>query len=256
MITLTFQTLVGVLSLVFGAVALQIGRKRYGLPEAHGVSWKVVGIAFVFGGIANCLYSVGAIWAFLSGPDSAAWAQYVRWSPTGNYARAFVKFVAGAALALAAIASIRSRLGDWKMLLLLSVGAYVLGGVLGWIEGTDRWSLHYTNLAIYEAVEVGALLSALLVGLLKNSMDRHLWIIVGLYTFRQVLNVLFWAAFAWITVDGAWTPHPSQVHIFGAIVYVAMIAVAARRLQLARRGVRVPSLAEPLMPSRASLLRL
>ena len=247
MVTLVLQCLVGVLALVFGVLAVRVARSQNDGSPWQRLNWTTVGAAFAMGGISNSLYNVAAVWAFMSGPSSIAWASYLRWSPAGNYAGALTKI----AMAVVLLA-ISLRASGWRQRHIAGtlLAAYGAGSLLGWMEGSHEESVHYTNLAAFDMIEAVVLLGALFVGLVRNSIDRLLWICVGLYAFRQVLNVLFLSAMSWIRVPGAWAPQPVHLQIFAMVGYLLMAVIAAHRLRLARRGVHVPGLLE--MPARTT----
>lgn len=251
MLTLLAQVAVAISALAFGCVALFVARRRDAFSEAQRTAWMLVGLGFTLGGISSVLQNIGAVWGYVGGPDSAAWAEFLRWAPAGNYGRTLLR-VAMACM-LAAVPFVRPRFtsGWWMAAVALYLGAILLGGIAGWSEGSLRHQIHYPNMATLETAEVVTLLSAAFVGLIWHSMDRLLWVAVLIYTFRQVLNVISWSSLAWIDAPGTWAVPTYYIHLYGVIGYGLMLLCAWRRLYWAKRGVRVPGLLESLDTARS-----
>lgn len=250
MLTLLTQVAVAVSALAFGCTALFVARRRNHFSEAQRAAWLLVGLGFTLGGVSSVLQNIGAVWAYMEGPDSAAWAMFLRWAPGGNYGRTLLRV--GMACMLVAIPFVRPRFTSrwWAAIVTVYLGVILLGGIAGWAEGPLQRGIHYPNMATLETVEVVTLLSAAFVGLMWHSMDRLLWVAVLIYTFRQVLNVLSWSSLAWLDVPGAWAIPTYYIHLYGVVGYGLMLLCAWRRLYWAKRDVRVPGLLEALGTAR------
>lgn len=245
MITVTCQLVVGLLAVVFGLSALQVADLERRSSALQRMSWKVAGAGFVLGGASGTVMNVWAAWAFLAGPGSAVWNEYLRWAPSWNHGGAFLKACLGCALVVAAVGRREPGPGFLRRTLAVLVAALFAGGVAGWIEGPLDGSVHFTNAAIFETVELIAMFAALLTSLFRDSMDRLLWIALTIYTVRQALNAILWMALAWARVPGAWVPKPVTLQLFGIVSYGVMLALSYRRVTLARRRVPVGTLLEP-----------
>jgi hypothetical protein len=253
MLTILLQASVAILALAFGAAASVVARRMHECEGAHRLSWAVVAVGFVVGGISSIVQNAGAVWAFAAGPDSAAWTEFLRWAPAGNYGRTLLRVAL--AISLACVPAARYFRGQfWSMSAMLFGGAILAGAWIGVAEGSLKEGVHYPNLAILETLEVVTLLFALFLAATADSMDRLLWIGICVYVVRQALNVISWSAFAWVGVPGAWIPHPWHIHVYGVVGYGIMIGLALHRLRLARRGVQVSGLLELPAPRKFSTL--
>lgn len=244
MLTLWLQVAVSVLSVTFGIAALLIARGSHDFPEPHRKTWTTVALAFLLGGASNVMQNAGAVWAFIAGPASSVWAEYLLWAPVGNHSRAFLRVAMAAALLGVASIWIRARIQRRELLLLFG-GAMFTGALNGRGEGAISAGVHFSSVAVLNTIEVSVILPALFVGMVHSTMDRLLWAALGVYAVRQTLNVISFSALAWLDVPGTWTPHPAHAQAIGVACYVIMIGIAVHRLQLAQRGLAVPSLLEP-----------
>lgn len=92
-----------------------------------------------------------------------------------------------------------------------------------------------------------ALLGMLVLALSRNSMDRLLWLALSVHAVKQSFNAIWLLAASWFDLAGNWEPRPWTIQAQMALLGCLTLTIAARRYQLARRGVHVPSLLEPLM---------
>lgn len=245
MITIACQLVVGLLAVVFGLSALRVAEIERMGSALQRTSWKVAGAGFVLGGASGSVMNVWAAWAFFSGPGSTAWDEYIRWAPAWNHGGASLKACLGAVLTIAAVRRREPGPAFLRRSLAMLVAALFAGGVAGWIEGPLQGNVHFTNAAIFETVELILMFAALLTSMVRDSMDRLLWISLTIYTVRQALNAILWMALAWSRVPGAWVPKPVTLQLFGIVSYGMMLALAWRRVTLARQRVRVGTLLEP-----------
>jgi hypothetical protein len=74
-------------------------------------------------------------------------------------------------------------------------------------------------------------------------MDRHLWACMCAYSVQVALNVFWYSALTGF-FHGGWYPPPGLMKSYTLASYLLGLAVAHRRLALARRGVGVPGLLE------------
>jgi hypothetical protein len=237
---------VSALALVFGLGALVVAHHPRSFSAVQRAAWLLTGLTFTLMASNAILHNASAVLAFFSGPGTPVYKEYLRWSPAGNYSRIFLVLAyAGALVFLPRIwSSARGRFQPLSLaLMLLAMG---VGGLVGWMEGPYVAGKHWTAFAVLNALGLVVLLGALLGALFTHSMDRLLWGCVGIYALHEAFNVIWHSALAWIRVPGAWAPNPAQIQVYAALTYLAMLGLALRRLLLARRGVYVPALLEPL----------
>lgn len=250
MVTLVLQCVGDAVTLLFAYLALRVAREGKADQELVRASWLVTGLAFTFTGASSTLQDVAGVWAFVSGPGTEVYDQYLRWSPIGNHSRNFLVVVYG--LALLAVSQVRGALP--RSFPRLAAGALlagaVLGGVLGWLEGPVVSGRHWSASAVFSLFWVVALFAALLGALWMNSMDRLHWICVAVYALHGVFDVFFYSALSWIRIAGAWAPRPAQIQFYNVLAYLVMIGITLHRSALARRGKRVPGLLEPVVMGR------
>ena len=219
------------------------------------LAWLLTGFAFAISAISGLLQGTWGAWAVRLGPESPVWHAYVRWAPVGNHGRTFL-FVAWG-ISLLVLPFLRKHLSPRIPVMMgaMFLMALVLGGVVGWVEGAFIDGMHYVWLAAYGHVELLIVLAAVIVALPTRSMDWLLWVAISIYAVRQALSILWEVASSSFGVPGAWTPPLSTLHAIRAGTYIVMIALALYRLQLARRGMRVPALLDLLNRRSASAFR-
>jgi hypothetical protein len=239
---IALQTAVALLGFLFGVQALGVTRALSGTRAAHHAAWELTAVGFLVAGVSSVVWSAFAVWAVAAGPGSAAWNGSVTWMPVGNYGRSVAK--AMLALLLCCIPWLagltpRAR-GAASLGSLLAM--FAAGGVYGYLEGPLRSGTHFSIYAVFQTAELILLLAALFIAVLQSSMDRWLWAILAIYGVRQALNALSVSALAWLGIPGRWALSPMVVHLMGVASYLMMMALAHRRLQLARRRVAVPGM--------------
>lgn len=245
MLTLVLQGVTSALLLAYGVAALGVVR---GLSAEAGVqraAWCLTGAAFTAMAVPAAFQDIAAVRAFLSGPGTPLYDQYLRWSPIANHGRTFLAIAFHLALLTLALRRSSPGLQFWVATGIALIGFAVLGGLVGWNEGSVLSRVHYANTSILDATAFFILLGALLVALIRNAMDRLLWICMVVYALVLGLGVLWHAALAWIRIPGAWAPSPLSMHIYRTIMISGMVAIAVYRLRLLRRGVPVPGLLDP-----------
>lgn len=227
------QAVPSLLTLGFATLSLAVARHTPPplAAEGHRAAWRLTGVAFLVTG-AHALATVVAGWAGVV-------------LPAGDAARAPVLLLYAVALLLLV----------WRGDARLRRGGAVVWGplTLALLPGvTAPWWLPWLALSpaaqamaagTTEAATVVVLLAALLTALLRDAVDQLLWGALALFALRAAMG-------AWLPLL-PWTARPSSAAtVLTAVAVGAMVALAARRLVLARRGARVPSLMEPLWPHR------
>jgi hypothetical protein len=250
-VTLAMQCVVAVLTVVFGIMALRVAHATRRNPVHHRAGWLLTGIVFTILGFSTAIQNfVAAPWAYFAGEGAPAFELYIRYSPAGNHSRGFL--VVAYAMMMVGLA------GIWRVahrhfvgvVVGLSLAAMSLGAVVGWREGPLVQVTHWTATAISDSAELIFLLGALFIGVVRNTIDRLLWIALMIFTVHELLDVAWYSALAWSDVPGAWSPPTVYLHMYASVAYMLMIVVVARRIRLARQGVKVPGLIE--LPERAT----
>lgn len=243
MTTALMQVAAAALTLVFAAFARAIARQHGGITYVQRAAWIVVAVFFLWRAIPGVLQSLVMLRAAEAGPGSREFALVVQWTPAMNYLRTLIAVAMG--WTLAALPLLRGqRLGRvwWgtslACLLLAATGVYA-----GWLEGpTSR--AHLVALTVLGAAELIGVLAGLTVGLIGNTLDRYLWIILGMYGVQVALNVMWYSSTAGFFYPGGWYPLPPLRYVYSFVVLLAACGLARQRLALARRGARVGGLME------------
>ncbi|HEX8674335.1 MAG TPA: hypothetical protein VF710_20720 [Longimicrobium sp.] len=242
MVSMGLQLLVTALLLSFGVLSLVIaGRAAFQKPF-HQVFWKLAGGAFVTHGTLQATQNLWGSLAMAAGMSSATMATYLRWVPAFNHSRTFLW------LAFSGVAVWLARRGTlpgpraWGGIVVALACGLVVGALLGYHEGSILASTHYTRVALLDALELVILLVVLFVALVSGRVDRHLWGALAVFATMVALNIVWYAAMSMIDDKRVWTPAPWMMSAYRVVPTSVMVAIAVRRLQLAKRGVKVPSL--------------
>jgi hypothetical protein len=235
MLTLVLQIIEGVLLLCFGLLALRIARWDGAHARQHQRSaWWLAGACFLLIGISANLQDVAATWAFFAGPGSRAWDTYVYWFSVGNQGRSPLIIALAAMLVLntrATAEEARLRRVAWTVY----ATALLLGSALGWSE-RGQLELHYSNTAVFNAVEMTALFIALALALPTHSMGRYLWFALGSYTLVLMQNVGWFSFLVEATGLDSQRIASAMKHGTGTALHLLMLGIAAWKLRLAQRG--------------------
>jgi hypothetical protein len=235
--TIVLQLVVALLRLAFGILALLIARKVPNGSVAERAAWFVTGVVFTLQGISVAAQASFGAFAFIAGPGSTVYAEYLRWAPAANHSRGLLTYALYGSLFIVLLrgaAAIR-----WKTAFLSGVAVVALfGGAIGFAEGTLIPARHLSNIALSEALTFVVAAALLFAALFRPLLDRWLWGALAVYGFSGIINSLYIAAMAWADVPEAWIP--SALHLQAARVLLAAIIVgmAAWRLRLAMRGER------------------
>lgn len=240
-VMLALQAAGPLLTLAFGVLALRVAAR--GGPGA--AAWRLTGLAFAVDGVHSTLQAAAAVWAVAAGPGSVVYEAFVRTLPAGNSARSLL--VLGYAVALLVLAS-RGEAAFPRHRVLPGLLAMLAGGTaLGMLEGEFAPERHFPVLAWLGVCTLLALFAALYRSLPGSALDFLLWGAVALYAVREALtaNIVSMLAFMDLPV---WTPSPYALLSVSIFFLLLMVACAARRLAMARAGVRPPALLPRLRP--------
>lgn len=236
MLTFTLQC---VNSLVLLAAALLCLRVAAASPSGnafHDTAWKVVGVAFLWHATCDALQNVFGGIAIHAGNKSATMATYIAWTPVMNHSRTFL--LDGLAVGLLVLAFYRGVPDRrfWRIVMAVLAVGFAAGIALGVHEGPFVPDRHYSQVAIWDEIELIALLSALFALLLSNRGDRLLWGFLATYGLRLALGIFWFTVLAQKDQPGAWHPPAWTLAALRIGLGLVMVAAALRRLQLHRRG--------------------
>lgn len=240
MTSLSLSWLDSLLQVAFAVLAVQVGRR---LPVHAGRqrdAWRMTGLTFaLFSLVVIPQLAVGTA-AFVLGPEHPVYAAYLRWAPAANHSRTLVVWSLYVSLAVLAL---RSDTPPWmrRAYPVLVGSMLVAGGVIGSLEGPFDIVRHLSNTSLMDAAAFVALASLLFLLMLRDTIDRALWVALGCYGTSAVVSSLFLAAIAWINA-GVWTPSPIMMEASRLVFSTGMVSMAAWRLRLADRGVPLPGL--------------
>jgi len=242
MVSMGLQLLVTALLLSFGVLSIVIaGRASFQKPF-HKVFWTLAGSAFITHGTLQATQNLWGSLAMAAGGSSATMATYLRWVPAFNHSRTFLWLAfSGVAVWLARRGSLPGSRA-WGATAAALAGGVLVGALLGYHEGAILARTHYTRVALLDALELVVLLVVLFVALVSGRVDRHLWGALAVFATMVALNIVWYAAMSMIDDKRVWTPAPWMMNAYRVVPTSLMVAIAVRRLQLARRGVKVPSL--------------
>lgn len=239
MLTLTLQCVSALLLLAFGGVALSISRWIGVLTPDRRAGWLVTGLGFALLGVSAAAQNAVAVAAFASGEGTAAYDAYLRWAPALNHSRVF----AGTALALVLAATAWSgRLPARRFRTATAAGvlaAMLLGGVAGWMEGGFEMQRHGAATAVGYTIEMLAFATVLLASASRGTFDLFLFAALMLYALKIAVGVPLWSGMSLAEAVAGPAPAPWLLQVQSVLFGAVMLAVAALRLALLRRGVRV-----------------
>jgi hypothetical protein len=95
-------------------------------------------------------------------------------------------------------------------------------------------------MAIVAGVAAVVMMAALFAALHSDGLDQLLWLALAIFTFKETITVSFMAVIAAWTMTYAATYFTVFYWVIAALAW-CMVGVAARRLQLAAGGRRVPA---------------
>jgi hypothetical protein len=241
LLTLVLQSMSSLLKLAFVLVALAIVRRQRNEASLPAACWRWVGLALLVSAASDLLQSVWAVAAVAGGEHSRVYQLYLAWMPAMNYSRYAIAIGLGLVLTALPFAGDRLRLLRGEAIVVAATAIALVGVAGGLLEGGFTGSVHTFRLAVLQVAETSALFAALLVAVVRTSMDGWLWLTLFVYTFRQAVESLLWSAQAG-SATGAWHPPFWASPAIGVVMWLAMVGLAHRRLTLARRDVPAPGI--------------
>lgn len=246
MITLTSQAAISFWLLAFGLVAWQVARLLPGQAGGYRFGWALTGCAFLVQGANSAFHDIFSIVAYRAGPESFAWKAVIRWHPALNHSRTFLLTTFCLVLAVSMMRMERGKPEPrLRTAALLMVCGMVMGGLAGWVEPEFSGLTHFTAVALWDVMELLAMLGLLLAALTTGRMDRGLWFCLSVNAFVLALSVLWFAALSRIDISGQWAPMRYHIHFTKAALYVVMTIAAYGQLVRVRRHERLRGFFEP-----------
>jgi hypothetical protein len=240
MLTLVFQWAAIIAFAVFAVLALLVGRGDDRAPE-HAVAWSLTGVAFTLHAVNVGTQAGFGTMAYVAGKGARVYDAYMALSPLFNHSRTFALL----AFAVAMIVLSRRAAVPARFLRFATAGilaSMAVGAIVGSLEGGFLPARHFVAVALWDVVELLAMLVALFVLLLSSRADRLLWFALCVYAFSLALNVVWFAALSRWGVPGEWSPRPWHAQFYRAVLTVLMALIAARRVSLWRKDKPVPGL--------------
>lgn len=226
---------VGLLVFAFFAYRVALGLPAHQRTFRYG--WTFTAATFGVHGLSSSLHDVFSMIGWRGGEGSAAWDAVLVWHPILNHSRTFLLTTYCLVLCVALLRAQRGvappPLGRAMAVVL---GGLVVGGVVGANEHAFSGLTHYLAVAVWDLMELLALMAVLLVGISSGGMDRGLWSALGVNAFTLALSVLWFAFLSRIDIGGQWAPRPYHIHLTKTALYGVMIALAYRQLRQMRRG--------------------
>jgi hypothetical protein len=250
--TLTAQAAVSLCILVFAVLALRIARH---VPASHPVfrfGWAFTGWAFLLRSLNSLVHDAFSIYGYLGGPESRGWATALVLHPILNHSRTFLLLAYCVVMCVVLVRADRhAPLPPLRTSMAIVAGGMLFGALVGWNEDAFSGLTHYMAVAVWDILELLALMAVLLVGISTASLNRGLWVCLGIYAFVLALSVLWFAFLSRIDVGTEWAPRPYHIQAVKAMLYVGMNVVTLTQLRSMRRGIDPRSFYDerPLRPS-------
>lgn len=235
--TLTAQSAVSVCILVFALLALRIARQVPVDQPVFRYGWAFTGWAFLIRSLNSVIHDAFSITGYLGGPESRAWARALMLHPILNHSRTFLLLAYCVVMCVVLLrADRKAAVPSLRTSMAIVVGGMLAGALVGWNEAAFSGLTHYMAVAVWDILELLGMMAVLLVGISTASLDRRLWVCLGIYAFVLALSVLWFAFLSRIDVGTEWAPRPWHVQSIKALLYVGLNVVAWMQLRQMRRG--------------------
>lgn len=250
--TALLQLASSALLLVFGVLALRVWR-RFGPVRRDRVAlgWAVTAAEFLVVGAYSTAHSLVSAAAIAAGKESALYRRVGEWAPALNAGRCIASVVFGLLLLALLVTHRRlaSRVAHAAPAVL--VGAAVAGTLV--VRLLPDLSPHgfASMVAVLNAATAVVLMAALLAAVQNDGLDQLLWLSLAVYALKETVSVSLLAVMAFWGMAYVVTYYTIYLWL-QAVLAGVMAGIAARRLQLASGGRRVPALFEKLHALRRS----
>lgn len=235
------QILSNAFLLLFGVLALLVWR-RFGpvRRDRAALAWGLTAAKFMVVGIYACLHAVLAAAGRIQGTDSALFNFVGDWALAANLARELVSVVFGAMLLVLMVS--RRRWGRRVVAaapVVLTAMALLSTVVLRPLPYTSPYAFA-SSIAISYGITAIVMMAALFAAVHYDGLDQLLWLALAVYTLKETMSVSFMAVMAAWTMTYAGT-YFTVFYWVTTVLGGLMVVFAARRLQLASGGRRVPA---------------
>ncbi|MBW3571816.1 MAG: hypothetical protein KY467_11980 [Gemmatimonadetes bacterium] len=238
MITHVQQIVSTTLLLLFGVLALLVWRRFRALRrDRAALAWALTAANFLVVGTCATAQSVVSAAAPVHSP---VFRLVYAWSPAANLGRGVVSVVFGVLLLLLLVSRRRRAAqvaaASPAVLLATALAATLSARLLPYPSAYA----FLTQLALVTALTAVVLMAALFAAVYNDGLDRLLWMALAVYMLKETIAVSFLAVMAAWTMTYAAT-YFTVFYWVGTVLTACMVALAARRLQLAAGGRRVPA---------------
>lgn len=235
MVTVVLQIVHSAVALAFGLLGLRVAR-RLRLQPLLATGWLWTAGVFAVLDTVSLAQSLAAAAAFASGPDTFLWNRYVAWAPALNHGRTAALIIAFPLLLVLVFPRRRVEYAPppWRSWV-AGCGFVIAGGGagvwLGLMEGPIIPPHHFERVAVMNAVELLVLLAVLFLLLLRDRLDRLLWLALAVYALNVALHVLLISGLSGFGIAGGWQLPAAYLPLFNAVFAAAMLGLAAARLR-------------------------
>lgn len=235
------QILSTALLLVFGVLGLLVWR-RFGpvRRDRPALGWALTASYFLVVGIYATLQSLLSALGAAIGKESDLYLFVYEWSPAANLARGVVSVAFGVMLLLLMVSPRRwgARVVAAAPVALTAL-ALLSTAVLRALPYTSPHAF-LTQFAVITGITAVVLMAALFAAVHYDGLDQLLWLALAVYTLKETVTVSFLTVMAGWTMTYAGTFYTVFYWVATALT-ACMLGIAARRLQLATGGRRVPA---------------
>lgn len=242
MLTYAFQWVVALLTGAFAIMALRIASPGVVPDPFYRSAWKVAGVAFLVEFISIAVQAGWGGLALWGGAASSEMTSYLRWAPAMNHGRTFLSLALSLFLVVLAVRSAPPGRWYWRAYFVVVLAVLGLGVAAGAAEGSLVEARHYLRVALWDTAELVVVLATLFVLLLSDKVDRYLWGALATNGFSVALSIIWMAALSRTTNPLVWSPSPLQIVGYRIVLGLVIVALAYRRLALARAGATVGGL--------------
>lgn len=227
--------------LLFGVLALLVWR-RYGpvRRDRAALGWALTASSFLVVGTYATLHSLLSAVAGATGTGSAMYTLVSDWVFAANVTRGILSVLFGGMLLVLMVSRRRWGRRVVSASPAVVVGTAVLASVvLRQVRVTSGYTV-LSSIAIVAGVAAVVLMMALFAAIHSDGLDQLLWLALAIFTLKETMTVSFLAVMAAWTMTYAASFYTVFYWVAAALAW-CMVGVAARRLQLASGGRRVPA---------------
>jgi hypothetical protein len=227
--------------LLFGVLALLVWR-RYGpvRRDRAALGWALTASSFLVVGTYATLHALLSAAGRAMGSKSALYAFVGDWVFAANVTRGILSVLFGGMLAVLMVSRRRWGRRVVSASPAVLVGTAVLASVvLRQVKVTSGYTV-LSSIAIIAGVAAVVLMAGLFAAIHSDGLDQLLWLALAVYTLKETMTVSFLAVMAAWTMTYAAAFYTVFYWVTAAMAW-CMVGVAARRLQLATGGRRVPA---------------